>query len=64
MAKYTNENGVRTALIACNYAVANIESWPIYDDGPTASDCQSGTNPEYPGLCSVDEVYTGPFFKS
>ncbi|XP_031622599.1 uncharacterized protein LOC116340305 [Contarinia nasturtii] len=64
IAKYTNENGARKALIACNYAVANIDSWPIYEDGPTASDCQTGTNPEYPALCTVDEVYTGPFFKS
>lgn len=63
MTKYTNQNGARKALIACNYAVGNIDGYPIYSDGETASDCQTGTNPDYPGLCSIDEIYEGPFFR-
>lgn len=64
IAKYTDQNDARKALVACNYAVANIGDWPIYNDGPTASDCQTGTNPKYPALCSEEEIYDGPFFRS
>lgn len=63
ISKFWNSDGYM-ALIACDYAVANIQDWPVYDDGPTASECTSGTKPKYPGLCSVDEVYEGMFFKN
>lgn len=62
IAKFTM-NGDRVALLACNYAVSNIKNWPIYEEGATASACESGTNPDYPGLCSVDEVYNKPYFR-
>lgn len=52
-----NEGGDRKSLIACNYAVSNVKGMPIYEIGPTASECKTGTNPDYPGLCSPDEKY-------
>lgn len=30
----------------------------IYEAGPAASKCKTGTNPDFPQLCSVDEDYT------
>lgn len=30
----------------------------VYESGPTASECKSGTNPDYPGLCSINEDYS------
>lgn len=57
ISKYTEKNR-RYSLMACNYAVTNMDSMPIYEDGPTASGCQTGTNPNFPGLCSVNEKYT------
>lgn len=30
----------------------------VYQSGPTASKCKTGTNPDYPALCSVDEDYS------
>lgn len=58
MAKYydPSKKDHRT-LIACNYAVANLDTYPIYEDGPMASDCKSGTNSKYPALCSENEMY-------
>lgn len=62
IAKFTS-GGNRKALLACNYAVSNIKNWPIYEEGETASACETGTNPDFPGLCSVDEVYDKPYFR-
>ncbi|KAL7742921.1 hypothetical protein ACLKA6_002069 [Drosophila palustris] len=45
-----------TYLVACNYASANLPTLPIYRECKTAaSECKSGTNPDYPALCSSDE---------
>lgn len=41
----------------CDYAVTNIYERSIYDQGPTASKCKTGTNPKYPALCSESEKY-------
>lgn len=49
-----DEIDARTAMMACNYAVSNIRGCPIYDAGPTASGCQTGT--KFPELCGVDEI--------
>lgn len=63
MSQYTgNIDNLPVALMACNYAVAPMLGSPIYVDGPTASECKMGKNPNYPGLCSVNEKYKGPFF--
>ncbi|KFB44656.1 venom allergen [Anopheles sinensis] len=41
----------------CNYSSANVVGEPVYSKGPTASACKTGTNPNYPGLCSVNEIF-------
>lgn len=50
--------------MACNYAVSNIRGVPIYEEGEPASECKSGINPYYPGLCSANEIYIATFFRS
>lgn len=35
----------------------------IYEAGPAASKCKTGTNPDYPSLCSVDEDYSEDLLK-
>lgn len=46
-------------IIGCIYCANNMMGRPIYvsADKPAAG-CKTGTNPEYPALCSIDEVYT------
>lgn len=62
IAKY-NHGHERKSLLACNYAVTNVNGRPIYEAGETATGCKSGTNPEFTGLCSVDELYEKPYFR-
>lgn len=52
-----SNNGVmwETLTTACNYAHTNVIGAPIYRAGPTASQCENGTNPQYPNLCSTAE---------
>lgn len=52
-----NGNDEYTALTVCNYATIPILDYPIYTAGESASDCQTGKNGEYPGLCSESEKY-------
>jgi hypothetical protein len=54
MSKYIDE-GFKTTLIVCNYSTTNIHGEPVFDTGRLASKCKTGENPEYRGLCSVDE---------
>lgn len=58
----TNGDDNLKVLLACNYAVSNIKNWPIYEAGETASACQTGINPDFPALCSVEEIYHKPYF--
>lgn len=44
-------------LLACNYATTNIVGEPVYRRGLTAVGCNTGTNSNYDGLCTVDEIY-------
>lgn len=64
IAKYADEEGSRKSLIACNYAVGNVDGYPVYDEGVPGSGCESDINPKYPGLCSIKEVYKKPYIKS
>lgn len=51
-------NGLKNAvMLTCNYALGNHPHEMIYEPGPTASECEAGTNPKYPGLCSEDEKW-------
>lgn len=52
-----NGKNMRCHYIACNYAVTNINGWPVYDIGPMGVNCKTGMNPKYPGLCSEHEDY-------
>lgn len=53
---YVNKDGFDTYLVACNYATTNFEGEPVYKAcDEAASDCTTGTNPDYPALCSADE---------
>ncbi|XP_029732953.1 antigen 5 like allergen Cul n 1-like [Aedes albopictus] len=49
--------------LVCNYSITNIINQPVYKAGPTASKCVTGQNPDYAGLCSVDEVIDSNPFK-
>lgn len=49
-------NQFNVILFTCNYSFTNIIDEPVYVFGPTASGCETGRNPLYTGLCSVDEV--------
>lgn len=57
IARYTTRSDYnwKGSLVACNYAYNNMIGLPIYVSGPTASNCSTGVNPDFPALCSVDE---------
>ncbi|XP_067635721.1 uncharacterized protein [Eurosta solidaginis] len=55
--RHTKE-GFNMFLFTCNYATAALSDWPIYKTGSPASECRKGTNPDYPNLCSTNEVYS------
>ena len=42
--------------MCCNYASANLVGYSSYKTGPTASLCNRGPNPLYPGLCDKSEI--------
>ncbi|XP_055610288.1 antigen 5 like allergen Cul n 1-like [Uranotaenia lowii] len=42
--------------LVCNYARVNVVGQPVYTPGDVGSQCTTGTNSEFPGLCSPDEV--------
>lgn len=46
-------------LLTCNYAFLPVTNRPIYSctSGKAGSKCETGTNPDFPFLCSVDESY-------
>lgn len=53
----------KTSYIVCNYSFNNLQDQPVYVKGPTASQCKTGNNPNYPALCSNNEqVNPNKFF--
>lgn len=52
-----NDQDFKCILIACNYNAGNLMEHPIYNIGAPASQCKTGRNPQYPGLCSDNENY-------
>lgn len=42
-------------LLTCNYSFTNLQGTPVYQSGSAASGCTTGTNPNYPNLCSTSE---------
>lgn len=54
-----NDNYV--TLFTCNYSAGIILGDPIYKASKkSASNCETGTNDDYPSLCSEDEIYDNP----
>lgn len=47
----------KTTLTVCNYATIPEIEKPIYVAGETTSNCTTGKNSRYPGLCSEKEKY-------
>ncbi|XP_050092426.1 antigen 5 like allergen Cul n 1-like [Anopheles aquasalis] len=48
--------GWDTYYLVCDYGLTNIGNRPVYKKGVTASRCITGTNSNFPGLCSTSEV--------
>lgn len=57
ISQYIKPGGWYTNYYVCNYAFTNIHNKPIYDAGPIATKCKTGTNPNYPALCSKNEKF-------
>lgn len=55
--KYNDQSDWKCILVACNYNAGNLMQKPIYNIGAPASQCQTGNNPKYPGLCSENENF-------
>lgn len=56
IANYQSD-GLYTLLLVCNYALTNMEGEAIYQTGTVASECQTGNDKKYTGLCSPNEKY-------
>ncbi|XP_034490891.1 antigen 5 like allergen Cul n 1 isoform X2 [Drosophila innubila] len=53
---FQTDNGYNTYLVACNYGRSTIPNTPVYRGCKKAAiECESGTNPDYPALCSLKE---------
>jgi Cysteine-rich secretory protein family len=46
----------KKSYIVCNYSFQPFGNQPTYVKGAPTSQCQSGSNPNYPSLCSESEV--------
>jgi hypothetical protein len=55
MSRFTDHNKHKKQLFVCEYATAPVTGKRIFVEGEPASKCQTGENPNYPGLCSIDE---------
>lgn len=53
----SRSGGYNKAWLACDYNYGNMLESPVYKAGKMASECNSGTNPKYEGLCAVGEKY-------
>lgn len=49
------QSNLYNSYFVCNYSFVNFVGLPVYVKGTTASQCQTGTNPNYPGLCNENE---------
>lgn len=55
MVRYVDQDGWTNQDLVCNYAITPITSQPIYVAGAACSQCATGCNPKYPGLCNPEE---------
>jgi hypothetical protein len=56
LVQFKDQNNWNKIVMACDYSRTNLDTQTIYKSGPTASECKSGTNPNYPNLCSESET--------
>ncbi|XP_031622206.1 antigen 5 like allergen Cul n 1-like isoform X2 [Contarinia nasturtii] len=57
------KHGWYTTIYACDYSLTNMLKNPIYQGtSNTASQCLTGTNPRFEGLCSIKEIYDNELF--
>ncbi|KAG5667676.1 hypothetical protein PVAND_015648 [Polypedilum vanderplanki] len=56
ISQYTSSQGKET-LMTCNYSFQIITGQKVYVSGEPASECKTGSNPNYTALCSTDEEF-------
>lgn len=49
--RFTDNNGWKSTLIACNYSYGNMMGTPVYISGNTASQCRNGRDSVFGNLC-------------
>lgn len=49
--RYTDPNGWKVTLVACNYSYGNMVGTPVYVSGSTASKCPNGRDSIFGNLC-------------
>ncbi|XP_061388585.1 antigen 5 like allergen Cul n 1-like [Musca vetustissima] len=55
---FVEDEEYKAYLVTCNYATTNMINFPIYKRcDKAAEDCTTGTNDQYPNLCSTSEEY-------
>lgn len=55
ISQYTTPQG-KMSYMVCNYSFTIILGQQVFVSGSPASQCQSGSNPNYQALCSVSEM--------
>ncbi|KFB50495.1 AGAP006417-PA-like protein [Anopheles sinensis] len=53
---WLEDGGAKMFYMVCNFSANLIEGEPLYTFGATATGCVSGTDIDYPALCSAKEV--------
>lgn len=52
-----------TTIYTCDYTLSSIDDFPIYQpSNKPASRCTSTRNKNFPGLCSIHEIYDNELF--
>lgn len=49
------QDGNKFTVFVCDYSLTTVANFPVYAVGPAASKCKTGNNPQFPGLCSINE---------
>ncbi|XP_029722824.2 antigen 5 like allergen Cul n 1 [Aedes albopictus] len=55
LAQWTNENAWLQMYLVCNYSFNDFIGIPIYVKGAPCSQCKTGCNSKFAGLCNEDE---------
>lgn len=55
MVLYVDGDGWTNQNLVCNYAITQITNQSVYVAGSACSQCATGCNPKYPGLCNPEE---------